>query len=116
MKVVNRIKANEDFVTTVRKGRTLKDSSYIVHYLTNNELKICRIGISVSKKIGNAVTRNRVKRQIRAMCDSLVNYSLHTLDLVIIVRSDYLSKDFNDNKESLKKIFVEIGITDEKEN
>jgi len=111
MKVVNRIKANEEFVLTVRKGRALKSPSYIVHY-KNNELKICRIGISVSKKIGNAVVRNRVKRQIRAMCDSLVSYSLHASDVVIVVRQDFINKSFNENQELLQKMFKEIGIVE----
>lgn len=109
MKVVNRIKANEDFVSTVRKGRALKSPSYIVHY-KNNELNICRIGISVSKKIGNAVLRNRVKRQIRAMCDSLVNYSLHAFDVVIVVKDGFINKNFQENSELLQNLFKEIGI------
>mgnify|MGYP003299027665 CR=1 FL=1 len=111
MKVANRIKANEDFVSTVRKGRALKSLSYIVHF-RQNELDICRIGISVSKKIGIAVTRNRVKRQIRAMCDSLVNYSLHAFDVVVVVKADYLSKSYQENLEILQKLFKEIGITE----
>lgn len=109
MKIINRIKKNEEFGDTVKKGHTLKSLSYIVHY-KNNELDICRIGISVSKKIGNAVVRSRVKRQIRAMCDSLVSYSLHTIDVVIVVRGDFLNHDYHSNLEILRKTFNEIGI------
>lgn len=109
MKVVNRIKKNEEFATVVKKGHTLKTSSYIIHYL-DSEKEICRIGISVSKKVGNAVTRNRIKRQIRAMCDSLVSYSFHTFDIVIVVRKDFLNNDFHNNLEILKQKFKEIGI------
>ena len=109
MKVINRIKDNEEFVFTVRKGKTLKAPSYIVHYL-KTERNICRIGISVSKKLGNAVTRNRIKRQIRAMCDSLINYADHTFDIVIIAKPEFLNKDFFSNKETLKSLLSEIGI------
>ena len=110
MKVINRIKANEEFVLTVRKGKTFKTPSYVVHYL-KTERNICRIGISVSKKIGNAVTRNRVKRQIRAMCNSLINYSDYTFDIVIVAREQFLNVDFEGNKQALKIILSEIGIT-----
>ena len=110
MKVINRIKANTEFVLTVRKGKTLKNSSYIVHYL-KTERNVCRVGLSVSKKIGNAVMRNRVKRQIRAMCDSLIKYSDYTFDIVIIARDQFLKEAFNDNKQALNNLLSEIGIT-----
>ena len=110
MKVLNRIKANDDFVKAVRKGKTLKSNAYVVHFLVN-ELNICRIGISVSKKIANAVTRNRIKRQIRAMCDSLIDYNVHAYDIVIVIRQDYLNQDFDNNKATLNKLLSEIGIT-----
>ena len=109
MKVINRIKANEEFVATVKKGRTLKSPSYVVHYL-KTELNICRIGLSVSKKIGNAVTRNRVKRQIRAMCDSLIKYDDYTFDIVIVVKPEFLNNSFDDNKQSLNILLSGIGI------
>ncbi len=110
MKVVNRIKANEEFVATVKKGKTLKAPSYVVHYL-KTERNVCRIGLSVSKKIGNAVTRNRTKRQIRAMCDSLIEYNAHTFDIVIVARPEFLNRSFQDNKQALSSILGEIGIT-----
>ena len=110
MKVINRIKRNEDFVLTVKTGQVLKHSPYIVHFI-KNELNVCRIGLSVNKKLGNAVTRNRVKRQTRAMCDSLVNYSSHTFDVVIIIKPDFLNNTFDDNKKILNDLLSKIGIT-----
>ena len=109
MKVINRIKKSDEFVLTVKKGNTLKETPYIVHYI-NNELSICRVGISVSKKIGHAVTRTRIKRQIRAMCDSLIDYASHTFDIVIVVKSEFLNNSFADNKTSLNNILSKIGI------
>lgn len=109
MKVINRIKDSDEFVFTVKKGKTLKAPAYVVHYLKTNR-NICRIGLSVSKKIGNAVTRNRVKRQIRAMCDSLINYADHTFDIVIIAKTEFLNQDFQSNKQTLKSLLSEIGI------
>ena len=114
MKVVNRIKRNEEFAVTVKKGSTLKHSPFIIHYLKNDK-NVCRIGLSVSKKVGNAVTRNRVKRQTRAMCDSLVDYTSHTFDIVIIIKPDFINGTFYDNKEILNKLLSKIGITKWKE-
>ena len=110
MKVINRIKSNEDFAFTVKKGEILKHSPYLVHFV-KNDLNVCRIGISVNRKVGNAVTRNRVKRQTRAMCDSLVQYTSHTFDVVIIIKPEFLNNSFDDNKKALNNLLSQIGIT-----
>ena len=110
MKVINRIKRNEEYVLTVKKGRTLKETPYVIHY-KNNELSVCRVGLSVSKRIGNAVTRNRIKRQARAMCDSLIDCSSHTFDVVIVIKEEFLNSSFDVNKNTLNKLLSKIGIT-----
>ena len=111
MKVINRIKANEDFALAIKNGRSLKSDSYFVHYY-NNDLNIIRVGISVSKKLGNAVMRNRIKRQVRAMCDSLIDYDSDSMDIVLIIKKGFLEKDFHENKNILQKQLsgVTIGV------
>ena len=110
MKVINRIKDNETFALTVKKGNVLKHSPFIIHFI-NNDLNVCRIGISVSKTVGNAVIRNRVKRQTRAMCDSLVQYTSHTFDVVIVIKPEFLNESFDNNKNVLNELLSKIGIT-----
>lgn len=110
MKVINRIKDKREFVSVVRKGKTLKETPYVVHFI-KNELSVCRVGLSVSKRNGNAVTRNRIKRQTRAMCDSLIDYSSHTFDVVIVIKPEFLNSTFEDNKKSLNNLLSKIGIT-----
>jgi ribonuclease P protein component len=102
MKIVNRIKANDDFATTIKKGRAQRDQSYVIHYCTNS-LNYTRVGISVSSKLGNAVVRNRIKRQIRSMCDELIDYN-QSLDIVIVAKQGFLTNSYDDNKTSLTKL------------
>ena len=111
MKVINRIKANKDFALAIKNGRSLKSNSFIIHY-RKNEYNRIRIGISVSKKLGNAVTRNRIKRQVRAMCDAIIDYDSNSLDVVMIVKNGFLDKDFHENKTILQNQFsgVVIGV------
>ncbi len=97
MKVVNRIKKNQDFALTINKGQAFRYPSYLI-YVKQNELGYTRVGISASKKLGNAVTRNRVKRQTRAIVDSLIDYNKYALDIVIVLKLKFLEKDFDDNK------------------
>ena len=101
MKIVNRIKANDDFATTIKKGRAQRDQSYVIHYCTNS-LNYTRVGISVSSKLGNAVVRNHIKRQIRSMCDELIDYN-QSLDIVIVAKQGFLTNSYDDNKTSLTK-------------
>ena len=103
MKIINRIKASEDFALTIKKGKAQRGQSYVVHY-RENELKYARVGISVSSKLGNAVARNHIKRQVRSICDSLIEYDNQSFDIVIVIKQNYLNNSYNDNKESLKQL------------
>ena len=103
MKVINRIKANDDFATTIKKGKAQRNQSYVIHYCANS-LTHTRVGISVSSKLGNAVVRNHIKRQIRSMCDSFIDYENQTFDIVIIAKQGFLNNSYDDNLVSLKRI------------
>ena len=100
MKILNRIKRSEDFAIVIHKGRSFRLSSYTIH-VNRNELGYARVGISASAKLGNAVVRNRIKRQVRAICDQVIDYKNISLDIVIVVRKEFLDKTFNDNKSLL---------------
>lgn len=109
MKVVNRIKKNKDFAKTIRKGHTKGNKSFLIHF-NQTTLSYIRVGISVSSKVGNAVVRNRIKRQVRAMCDLLFDYMNGSSDFVIIIRKEYLNNDFQTNKSLLSElIHAQIG-------
>ena len=104
MKVINRIKASDDFALAIKKGRAQRNQSYVIHNRPN-EFNYVRVGISVSSKLGNAVVRNLVKRQIRSMCDSLIDYNSQSLDIVIVAKANFLDRSYDDNKQSLKELF-----------
>ena len=103
MKIINRIKASDDFALTIKKGKAQRDQSFTIHYRTN-ELNYVRVGISVSSKLGNAVIRNHIKRQVRSMCDEIIDYNSRSIDIVIIAKPCFLNCSFNDNKMSLIKL------------
>ena len=106
MKVINRIKKSEDFLVTIKKGKTYRLEGFTIH-ICKNSLSHIRVGLSVSSKIGNAVTRNRIKRQVRAMCDSVLEYDSSNLDIVIVVRKPYLDGQYSDNLLQLSNLLNE---------
>jgi len=103
MKVINRIKKSDDFALTINKGTSFRLPSYIVHVRKTENL-YTRVGISASKKLGSAVVRNRAKRQVRAICDKVIDYNKQSLDIVIIIRHKFLSAGFDDNKSQLSDL------------
>ena len=104
MKVINRIKKSDEFLLTIRKGQFFNLGSFVVH-IRQTDLGYTRVGISVSSKLGNAVTRNKIKRQIRAMCRELIHFDKQSLDVVIIAKNPYLERDYAENKLILINLF-----------
>jgi len=67
-----RISRSGDFDRVYRQGRATGGRSFVVHVFPRDaSLEPPRVGLSVSKKVGDAVTRNRIKRVVRASLDAL---------------------------------------------
>ena len=104
MKKKNRIRKNEEFQNLIKTGTKLSNQVYVMYRKEKKEEE-ARIGISLSKKIGNAVQRNLIKRQVRMMCRDLISFSECEYDAVIIVRYAYKEGSFEINKNILEKLF-----------
>ena len=79
------LKKNDDFSLVYRSGKSCANR-YLVMYAKPNDLGTSRIGISVSKKVGNSVVRHRIKRLVKE------SYRLHETefeggsDIVVVAR------------------------------
>ena len=102
MIVKNRIKKYSEFQKVIEEG-DVKKTSFFVSYALQNDLGYSRFGISVPKKIGNAVLRNRVKRQVRSAIGKATDYS-KPLDTVIIVRKNYTTDSFDFILSEIKEL------------
>ena len=89
------LKKNQDFQKVYRNG-TSKGNRYLVMYVLPNQHMKNRLGISVSKKVGNSVVRHRLTRLIRE------SYRLNetdfdsNLDIVVVVRAAAKGKSFHE--------------------
>jgi len=104
MKKPYRVRKNEEFSRIIKERHSVASASFVLYY-SSKKLDNCRVGISVSKKLGNAVVRNKIKRQVREMIKALVNFESDKLDLIVIVRTPYLSKTYQDNLLDLEKLY-----------
>ena len=85
MKFSESLKKNSDFKNIYTHGKSFANK-YLVMYVLENDLGINRIGISVSKKVGNSVVRHRVTRLIRESYRLHENIFNSSLDIVIVAR------------------------------
>ncbi len=93
MKNTVSLNQNTLFKKLYYRGRTQHSSILIVHYMKNG-LKYNRFGITVSKKIGKAVKRNKVRRRIYEAF-RMYEPSLKTgFDIVIVAKSSALEAEF----------------------
>jgi len=107
MKKIYSLKKNKDFQNIIKSKQSVGCSTLVIYYL-KNELNYTRVGISSGKKVGNAVIRNRTKRQVRALLDSLINYE-KSMDLIVIVRNKFLEQDYENNLKDLKYLLDKIN-------
>ena len=107
MKKRYRIKRNEEFQDIIQKGKSLASRAFVVYYRDAIFATNDRVGISVGKKVGNAVERNKVKRQVRAMVRDITGFHKGK-DTIIIVRKGYQGRSFEDNKKELLKLYESV--------
>lgn len=107
MKKINILKESREFSRIIKKYSSIKYKDYIV-YIEKNTGDIYHFGFSVSKKIGNAVTRNKIKRRIKNILDE--NSYQNNFNCIIIVRKSILDKSFSEMKEDLFKLCKKIDI------
>jgi ribonuclease P protein component len=96
-----RIKKNKEFQQVFKLGKSFANRQFIIYSLKMPEQIHFRIGLSVSKKIGNAVTRNRVKRYLRQAFFELKENIKEGHDYVLIARKPAAEMDFHEVKKSL---------------
>ena len=107
MKKYDIIKNNREFDDIISNGKSIMNGDFVIYYRLNLK-NHNRFGISVGKKIGNAVVRNYYKRIIRNICD--INKKLYSKekDYIIIVRKGCLEKSFKKIDESFKYLINKI--------
>ena len=108
MKKKEVVKNNREFDAIIKTGKYQKNNEFIIYYIENNN-EYNRFGISVGKKIGNAVTRNYYKRIVRNICDKNKNLYSKRKDYIIIVRKGVTLLDFNEINQSFVSLIEKIN-------
>ena len=107
MKVKNRVKRYDEFQKVINYGEQLRSKSLVMYFLKNN-LNYARVGISIPKKSGTAVLRNKIKRQIRAILYTELNLDI-SYDLIFISRKEFDTNNFSQTKSDIQNLLAKVG-------
>ncbi len=113
MKKINILKKSNDFTRIIKNNRSFKYADYII-YVEKKESGVYNFGFSVGKKIGNAVTRNKIKRQLKNILDK---YQFkNNFNCVIIVGKGILNRSFNEKEINLINALRKLNLIKEKKD
>ncbi|MBQ5951537.1 MAG: ribonuclease P protein component [Lachnospiraceae bacterium] len=98
------LKKNQDFQAVYNNGTSRADSLLVLYVLKKEGQEKSRVGISVSKKVGNSIVRHRLKRQLREICRLRETELLCGCDLVIIARNRAKGRSYQELERALLRL------------
>ena len=104
MQKEHRLRRRGDFRRTFRRGTSVANRQFVIYRSVRRDAGPVRIGVSVRKKVGNAVTRNRIKRLVKEIMRSWVNQLPEGTDIVLIARKPAADMDYHQMKSSLRHV------------
>lgn len=103
MKKKDRVKSNVLFNEIINTGKHISNKYFVICSLETEELNN-KFGIAVGKKVGNAVIRNKVKRQIRHIIDKNIKLFPNFHNYIIICKKEVLILSFKEMEKELLKL------------
>lgn len=108
MKKQEIVKSKIDFNNIINNSPFIKNKTFVI-YIRKKEDEKKKFGIAVSKRLGNAVTRNKLKRRMRAILDEIkINFPNHR-DYIIMIKKSCVELSYFQMKEDLEKLIKEIS-------
>lgn len=101
MKKTYRIKKNAEFQEIFKKGKSVANRQFVVYSFKRVDQENFKFGLSVSKKVGNSVTRNQIKRYLRQTLLELSDQIHKDVEFIIIARKPAATMNFADIKSSM---------------
>lgn len=100
----NRLKENRDFRRVFARGKSSATGRIVLYWIPKRE-GVFRVGFSVSKKVGNAVVRNRLKRTLRAIFLKYEDILIpHLVDIVVVCRQGSATATFDELETDVSKL------------
>ncbi|MDQ4126560.1 MAG: ribonuclease P protein component [Actinomycetota bacterium] len=105
---LTRLTDSPEFERVYSQGTAFRGRLFSVHAFPN-EMGTPRLGLSVSKRVGNAVTRNAVRRRLREVFYSAISRIPDSLDLVVSARPPAAGATLDELSQEFLKVLGKIG-------
>ncbi|WP_409227358.1 ribonuclease P protein component [Gudongella sp. SC589] len=109
MEKKNRLRKNMEFKKVYKARKNFWNRNLIL-YIRRNGTKETRIGVSITRKVGNAVVRNKLKRRIKELNSRYIENLKSGYDIVIIPKKNAVDLSFKDLESALKHIYKLSGV------
>lgn len=103
-----RVKKSQEF-SEIMNYKRYYNSDVMTLYVKPKKEEKNRVGLSVGKKIGNAVVRNKVKRQVRMMIQETYTFE-ENFDTIILIRKKFIEESYDSNKKVLEMLLKKVRI------
>lgn len=103
------MKRNKRFRYVYRKGKSVSSRPLVMIYNRSKSGKV-QVGFSVSKKLGNSVTRNRVKRRLREAFRPMIPDIKPGYDIIFIARDPSVNAEFDYLVHSMSGLLIKAGL------
>lgn len=105
-----RLKRRAEFLAVAGQGRKAPSPGLVLQALPRDDAGPARLGFTVTKKVGNAVRRNRTKRRLRAAArDVLAEQPVRGIDLVLIGRDGTAVRPYEALKGDFRRLLDKLG-------
>jgi ribonuclease P protein component len=105
----SRLVSSSDFRRVLKTGRSVARPEIVLYYATG-VLGGPRFGFIVGRKIGGAVSRNRVKRLLRESCRTLADRLQEPVDIIVLAREPILNMRLPDLREAVAACALRAGL------
>ncbi len=106
------LKRRTEFLRAASKGRKAAVHGLVLQALPREEGHAARIGFTVTKKVGNAVIRNRTRRRLKEAARLLLrDQKVSCVDLVLIGRDTTRGRKFVDLMDDLRRALAKLGVS-----
>ncbi|RCX15569.1 ribonuclease P protein component [Fontibacillus phaseoli] len=105
-----RLRNRADFTRVYRYGKSFANRQLVVYYSAKPEIERFRLGVSASKKIGNAVVRNRMRRMLKEIVRLHEVEIRDHLDLILIVRNGAVGMEYKELEKSVLHVLRKASL------
>ena len=106
----HRLARREDFGRVYRHGKSTANQQFVVYVLPRPQNECFRLGVSVSKKLGNAVVRNRLRRMMKEIVRLNKDLITAKIDIVLIARKPVADMEYEQMHKSLMHVLKRASI------